>query len=134
MSGANEVVDQPMPTHNDSRPLWDMVIEETLQTADEYDGWARHRGEIFRKVAKDMKDRHEVGVARYGTPLQANNGRDALVDAYQEILDSIVYLKQVLVENKLDKAMSSLIRREYFLAMRAAETIKDCLLSREAKP
>lgn len=42
----------------------------------------------------DMKERHELGVKRYGTPLRVWNGRDPLTDAYQEALDLVVYLQQ----------------------------------------
>jgi hypothetical protein len=35
---------------------------------------------------------------RYGTLLQAGNGRDALVDAYQECLDLACYLRQAIEE------------------------------------
>lgn len=70
-----EVRDQPPPTHNQSRPIWELVIE-------------------------DMKQRDQVGRERYGTPLQAHNGRDALVDAYQEALDLTVCLRQAIEERK----------------------------------
>jgi hypothetical protein len=36
--------------------------------------------------------RREQGIARYGVPLQADNGRDHLVDALQELVDAVVYL------------------------------------------
>lgn len=51
-------------------------------------------------VLKDMEDRRRGGVEKYGTPLQPNNGRDALVDAYQEALDLCVYLRQAIEERK----------------------------------
>lgn len=38
------------------------------------------------------------GRRKYGTPLQAHNGRDPLVDAYQEALDLCVYLRQAIAE------------------------------------
>lgn len=66
-------VRQPPPEHNSSTPIWELVIA-------------------------DMKTRDQVGRKRYGTPLQANNGRDALQDAYEEALDLCVYLKQAIVE------------------------------------
>ena len=47
---------------------------------------------------KDLQERKAIGIARYGTPLQANNGRDALIDAYQEALDLCIYLRQVIEE------------------------------------
>ncbi len=36
--------------------------------------------------------RREFGIAKYGTPLTYNDGRDPINDAVQEILDLIVYL------------------------------------------
>jgi cytidylate kinase len=67
--------EQRPPTPNDGRPVWEMVIE-------------------------DMKARDHVGRARYGTPLQCGNGRDALQDAYEECLDLCVYLRQAIEERK----------------------------------
>lgn len=71
--GDNE---QAAPVKNDSKPIWEMVIE-------------------------DMRERDNLGRKRYGTPLQANNGRDALRDAYEEVLDLAVYLKQEIEERKI---------------------------------
>lgn len=69
------IADQPAPRPGNGRPIWDLVIE-------------------------DMKERDHVGRARYGRPLQAGNGRDALVDAYQEALDLAVYLRQAIEERQ----------------------------------
>jgi hypothetical protein len=68
-----KIVDQPAPQPNADRGIWDLVIA-------------------------DMHERDQVGRERYGTPLQAHNGRDALVDAYQEALDLVVYLRQAIEE------------------------------------
>ena len=73
MSGALTIRDQPDPMRNDGRPVWELVIE-------------------------DMQERDRIGRERYGTPLQIHNGRDALVDAYQEALDLVVYLRQAIEE------------------------------------
>ncbi len=54
--------------------------------------------EITQLVVRDLKDRRNAGIARYGTPLRAHNGRNALIDAYQEALDLCVYLRQALTE------------------------------------
>src|SRR4051812_20566818 len=67
------VADQPPPTQTTGVPVWELVIA-------------------------DMQERDRVGRERYGTPLQAHNGRDALVDAYQEALDLVVYLRQAIEE------------------------------------
>lgn len=66
---------QPAPTQNNSRPTWELVIE-------------------------DMKERDKDGREKYGTPLQPHNGRRSLVDAYQEILDLAVYLRNEIEERK----------------------------------
>ena len=49
--------------------------------------------DIWPLVIKDMADRDNLGKAKYGIPLRSHNGRDALVDAYQEVLDMSVYLR-----------------------------------------
>lgn len=65
--------DQPAPKPNALPAVWDLVI-------------------------KDMAERDRVGRERYGVQLQPHNGRDALVDAYQEALDLAVYLRQAIFE------------------------------------
>lgn len=69
------MLDQPAPTPNSSKPIWELVIA-------------------------DMQERDRVGTEKYGTPLQAHNGRDALLDAYAEALDLAVYLRQAIEERK----------------------------------
>lgn len=49
-------------------------------------------------VIADIEARKALGIERYGTPLQAFNGRDALRDAYEEAIDLCMYLKQSLIE------------------------------------
>lgn len=49
-------------------------------------------------VIADIEARKRVGIERYGTPLQAFNGRDALQDAYEEAIDLSMYLKQLIIE------------------------------------
>ena len=57
-------------------------------------------GAVWNMVINDMVDRNAFGVAKYGTPLQAHNGRDALKDAYEEALDLCVYLRTAIEERK----------------------------------
>ena len=75
---SNSTKQEPFPLANDRPAVWDMVIQ-------------------------DMKERDHFGLSRYSTRLQPFNGRDALVDAYQEALDLVVYLKQKIMENELNK-------------------------------
>jgi hypothetical protein len=64
---------EPAPKPTARRPVWELVIE-------------------------DMSARDRAGRVKYGVPLQSGNGRDALVDAYQEALDLAVYLRQAIEE------------------------------------
>lgn len=67
--------DQPLPIINGSTDIQTLVIE-------------------------DIKMRRQVGIERYGTALQAHNGRDALRDAYEEALDLCMYLRQLIEERE----------------------------------
>jgi hypothetical protein len=51
-------------------------------------------------VIADIEARKGVGIERYGTVLQPFNGRDALLDAYQEALDLCQYLRQMIYEQE----------------------------------
>lgn len=53
-------------------------------------------------VIADMRQRDSDGLRKYRTRLRANNGRDSLVDAYQEALDLCVYLRQAIQERDGD--------------------------------
>ena len=55
---------------------------------------------VLELVMKDLNDRAEVGKEKYGTYLMTNNGRDSLMDAYQEALDLVMYLRQAIEERK----------------------------------
>lgn len=70
---ANLSKPEPAPIQNNHPAIWDLLI-------------------------KDMQDRDQFGVNKYGTHLQPNNGRSALLDAYQEVLDLAVYLRQAIYE------------------------------------
>lgn len=59
---------------------------------------ASQRHPVWQLVLADIDLRNLLGIERYGTPLQAFNGRNAVLDAYQEALDNIVYLRQAVEE------------------------------------
>lgn len=54
-------------------------------------------------VIQDMVERNRIGMEKYGTPLQAFNGRDSLQDAYEEVLDLCVYLKNELIKRERER-------------------------------
>jgi hypothetical protein len=55
---------------------------------------------ILPLVIADLEARAAFGKAKYGTLLRAGNGRDALMDAYQEALDLVMYLRQAIEDAK----------------------------------
>jgi len=56
------------------------------------------KANILELVQKDLQARSDMGSKKYGTPLFSHNGRDALMDAYQEALDLVMYLRQTITE------------------------------------
>ena len=53
---------------------------------------------ILGMVLADLTNRALEGIEKYGEPLKAHNGRNALWDAYQEALDLAMYLRQLIQE------------------------------------
>ncbi len=53
---------------------------------------------VAEMVIDDINLRVLFGMKKYGTQLQTNNGRDALMDAYQEAIDLTLYLRQLIEE------------------------------------
>ena len=88
------VAEQKPPVPNTGLPVWDQVISDLHDFIKE----RTIPENLSFDVLSDAFERNQEGIRKYGTPLCPNNGRDALVDAYQENLDLCVYLKQALME------------------------------------
>lgn len=58
--------------------------------------------DIATLVQEDIEKRIQKGEKEYGERLRPFNGRNALLDAYEEVLDLAVYLKQELIEKELN--------------------------------
>lgn len=58
--------------------------------------------DIATLVQEDIEKRIQKGEKEYGERLRPFNGRNALLDAYEEVLDLVVYLKQELIEKELN--------------------------------
>lgn len=116
------IEDQPPPTTRpDLVPVWDIVIEDVASKPDpacSCNGCAS-----WRNVADDMRARDSVGRERYGTPLTTGNGRDHLVDAYQEALDLVVYLRTESLE-PASKIYPERLRIAYEQAVAMAHSIR----------
>lgn len=95
---AHVIADQPAPTTSNRRAAWDIVLEfaERRRRDDAYglDG-------VLDLMLADMRERDRLGRERYGVRLAAGNGRNHLVDAYQEALDKLAYLAAELDEHDL---------------------------------
>lgn len=100
--------EQQAPKQTGSQSVWEMVIDEaphgmgTGMESDALDIIAAIACRIYEsatpsivtaRILDDMRAREAAGIARYGVPLTADNGRDHLLDAYQEALDLLVYLR-----------------------------------------
>ncbi len=93
------IVDQPHPRATDRRPSWDIVMSHVDQLRRDNAHVVMGIAEcVLSLVLSDMRDRDAVGRQRYGTPLTSGNGRDHLVDAYQD-LDACVYFMNELDEH-----------------------------------
>lgn len=53
---------------------------------------------VWDLVLIDIKERDAMGEKKYGHRLTAGDGRDCLIDAYQEALDLVVYLRKAIRE------------------------------------
>ena len=63
--------------------------------------------EITPLVIKDLEERYRYGKDKYGEGLRANNGRDPLIDLYQELLDAVLYTRQALEEKYGNQAQDN---------------------------
>lgn len=101
--------DQQPPVPNDRPHIHDLVAEDLI-------GLGTSSAE---RMATALLQRKQVGIARYGTPLQAGNGRDAVRDAIEEVLDLPVYLRQAIEEGRTDLVL--LYQEALLLACRLDE-------------
>lgn len=83
-------IEQPAPVVNDHPSIQSLVRRDLAVRT--------HLGAHRHGVRTRVAEREQVGIARYGTALQAGNGRDALRDLEEEILDGANYAKQAIVE------------------------------------
>jgi hypothetical protein len=93
------IKDQPAPKGGTGPAVWDLVIRDVETSTMTESDCEKQTAAV---LIADMRERDRIGVERYGVRLQAHNGRNALVDAYQELLDALAYLRQALEENAND--------------------------------
>lgn len=78
---------QPTPKPTGGPSIHDLVIADLMAQG-------------LHDLAAGIADRKALGLAKYGTILQAGNGREAGLDAYQEAADLVCYARQDVEEAK----------------------------------
>lgn len=86
----------PPAAYDPSKPLaWREVIRRATEQG------------LHGSLIADMTARHEMGMARYGVPLQPFNGRDTIRDLYEELLDACAYAASRAIENRGEHGVPS---------------------------
>lgn len=101
--------------------IWDLVFHDLEVYSDP----------ISLLVLKDARERDEGGTKKYGTRLGCFDGRDSLIDPYQEALDVVVYLRKVLEEYKREHKGIKDVRDLYFNATQLAIGIRRLIFKRD---
>lgn len=73
---------------------------------------ANNNPSVHDLVIKDVQDRKQFGLDKYGTLLQLGNGRKTAVDLHQELLDAVVYSRLLIEEqNAIIKALLLMVQQ-----------------------
>jgi hypothetical protein len=116
--------EQPDPIFNDRPAVWELIIADVdhnrfeerpenanlFGTPDNLNISGQKVKAIREGLLKDMRDRDAWGREKYKVPLQPFNGRDALVDLYQEFLDATAYTMQYRLENPQDPTFEEIYK------------------------
>jgi hypothetical protein len=107
---------------------WDLVLTDLGAMQARFDS----PSPTLAAVIVDAFGRHCVGIDRYGVPLHPHNGRDSLTDAYEELLDAAVYLKNEMIEHP--PAPNDIrLRQVYDQTIQLAITVRGLIDERDAK-
>lgn len=83
--------DQVLPTITNSPYVADLAMSWLGRNTD-------HPKGALATIIHELEARKQVGIERYGTPLQAFNGRDVRQDVREEAIDLFTYLYQAQLE------------------------------------
>jgi hypothetical protein len=88
-------------THEDARGrFWSVYsVPATAEQPRPAPGRATETAEL---VIADLRERARLGRAKYGEPHRADNGRDHLIDLYQEQLDAAQYIRAEIERRRLE--------------------------------
>jgi hypothetical protein len=94
----------------------DMVLSDLRGIMARRQAALRHAGktkeaeairQLLKEIEADLLSRRTLGLQRYGSLLQPGNGRDPMRDAYEEVLDLVAYLRQLIMAR--DEAVTLLV-------------------------
>lgn len=83
------MTEQPAPVPN----RWPGAHDELIESLRDL------KGPEAERMRQELAARRDLGRERYGTLLQPFNGRDALRDLLEEVLDAMAYAHQVRLED-----------------------------------
>lgn len=115
-NGVPAATPQPPPADGQDLVLL-MVVKDVIDSSGSQTAF---------RMTRDLMARAEMGRAKYGVMLHTCNGRDALMDAYQEALDLVMYMRQKLAEKP-----SLRLQAEYLKAIELAQFLSDQLAARD---
>lgn len=77
--------------------MGDVRDPETDQPAPQPGGYP-----VQAVLIEALKQRMEFGLKKYGTPLETHNGRNPLLDMWEEMLDMVSYFTQFVLEQGVE--------------------------------
>jgi len=89
---------EPAPIPNDGPSMHDLAVTDIMTALGRSTGVPDSELAGIIGVCDELDTRRAHGLTKYGTILQANNGRNATRDALDEALDLIVYMRQIITE------------------------------------
>jgi hypothetical protein len=79
---SNYSIPEPSPITTNEPSIHDLLIEHLSKR------------KLVSPLIPHIEDRKQFGLQKYGTILQASNGRDHRNDIFQELLDALIYTQQ----------------------------------------
>lgn len=122
---------EPAPKDGTGPAIWDLVISDLSRR------WQRsespRRLAIFALMIKDAQARDKFGLEKYGKRLRNGDGRDALVDGYQEVLDLAVYLRKEIEGKPHDPKETDELQLMYDDTLRLWFKLRNFICRRDGK-
>jgi len=71
---------------------------------------------VIFEVIQDFISRAEMGKEKYGQLLKTNDGRNNMMDLYQELIDAVMYCKKQMMEENADDFVTKIkkVMAEYY--------------------